>query len=141
MNESSLLTLSEFGVPLYASRGLSQSLEIIEAATQLRRSVNGDLMDFGYPQFRKYRSSITCSDMRPPSNIWPGQLVTVECVARLAYRTSDGAPVRPIVSGSSIVEGETTFYRPVLTMRVVSLSHTAAEWEANVTWTLELEEA
>jgi hypothetical protein len=140
MNQSSLLTLSECGVPLYAARGLTQSLDNIEAAAQLERSINGELMDFSYAQFRKFRSTISCTDQRPPSHVWQGQILTVECVEWLAYRTSDGAPIRPVVPGSTIVEGEITFYRPILTMRVAMLSHSVEEWAAGVSWQLELEE-
>jgi hypothetical protein len=67
-----VLTLSGIGVPPYSARGLTQTLEPIDAAAQLRRTVNGALRDFGYTPFRKYRSTISCADQEPPAvyGVW-----------------------------------------------------------------------
>jgi len=139
---SDVLTLSGIGVPPYSARGASQTLEPIEAARQLRRTINGALIDLSRPEFRKYRSTISCADQQPPAidGMWPGQVLTVGCIAELSYRTSAGGPARPVVSGSSRVEGDYTFYRPSLTMRVVSFSQDTDEYGATVSWSLELEE-
>ena len=139
---SDVLTLSGIGVPPYAARGASQTLEPIEAARQLRRTINGDLIDLSRPEFRKYRSTISCADQQPPAvdGVWPGRVVTVGCISELSYRTSGGAPARPAVSGSTRTEGDYTLYRPSLTMRVVSFSQDTDEYGATVSWSLELEE-
>ena len=53
MAGESMLTLSGVGVPPYSARGLTQSLEPIDGAAQLRRTVNGALADLSYEPFRK----------------------------------------------------------------------------------------
>ena len=139
---SDVMTLSGMGVPPYSARGASQTLEPIQAAQQLRRTINGELIDLSRPEFRKYRSTISCADQQPPAidGVWPGQILTVGCIAELSYRTSGGAPSRPVVSGSSRTEGDYTLYRPSLTMRVVSFSQDTDEYGATVSWSIELEE-
>jgi len=139
---SDVLTLSGIGVPPYSTRGASQTLEPIEAARQLRRTINGALIDVSRPEFRKYRSTISCADQQPPAidGVWPGQILSVGCISELSYRTSGGAPARSVVPGSSRTEGDYTLYRPSLTMRVVSFSQDTDEYGATVSWSLELEE-
>lgn len=139
---TTLLSISGMGVPPYSARGLQQTLEHIAAAASMRRTINGDLKDLSAPQFRKYASTITCSDQQVPAldGIFPGHVVDVECVARLSYATSGGSPNRPVVPDSEHVEGLFTFYRPRLTMRVMSYSEQEDEYGAVVSWTLTLEE-
>ena len=110
-----LLVLTGVGVPSYSARGLTQTLEPIEAAAQLRRSINGDLLDLSYGPFRKYKSTISCQDQEPPAfdGVWPGRVITVDCVAELSY-PAGGSPTRPVVSGSARTEGTFVFYRPLL---------------------------
>lgn len=148
MSYSTLLVISGVGVPPYSARGLSQTLEPIDAASQLRRTVNGDLVDVAPSQLRKYRSTITCSDQQAPAfdGLWPGELVVVQCVAELSYLTAGGAPGRDVAEVATgelatRTEGDFTFYRPELIMRVVRFRQQLDEWEAVVGWTLELEEA
>ena len=137
-----VLTLSGIGVPPYSVRGATQTLQPIDAAQQLRRTINGALIDLSRAEFRKYRSTISCTDQQPPAvdGVWPGQIVTVGCISELSYRTVGGSPSRPLVSGSSRAEGDYTFYRPQLVMRVVSFSQDTDEYGASVSWSLELEE-
>ena len=136
------LTLSGIGVPPYSVRGATQTLQPIDAAQQLRRTINGALVDISRAEFRKYRSTITCTDQQPPAvdGVWPGQIVTVGCISELSYKTAGGVAARAVVSGSSRTEGDYTFYRPQLTMRVVSFSQDTDEYGASVAWSLELEE-
>jgi len=143
MTASTVLDLgSTYTLSDYATRGLTQTLEVIEAATSLRRTVNGALVNIAASQFRKYRSVISCADQVPPAfdGLWPGQQLTVKCVAELSYKTSGGSPSRSVVTGSSRTEGSWTYYRPELTMRVVRLTTNVNEWGAVVGWSLELEE-
>jgi hypothetical protein len=85
MSDYTLLTLSGIGIPEYSARGLTQTLEPIDAAHQTRRTVNGELDDLSYAQFRKYKSTISGNDQEPPAvdGVWPGRVVTVECVTEL----------------------------------------------------------
>ena len=139
---SDMLTLSGIGVPPYSARGASQTLEPIQASQQLRRTINGELIDISRAEFRKYRSTISCVDQQPPAidGVWPGRVLTVGCISELSYLTAGGAPARPLVSGSSRTEGDYTFYRPSLTMRVVAFSQDTDEYGATVSWSLQLEE-
>jgi hypothetical protein len=140
---STILTMEGLGVPPYSARGLSQTLEPIDISKQTRRTINGSLKDLSVSQFHKYKSTITGKDVDPPavSGRWPGQIVQVECIAELCYRTADGpAPERAAVAGSTRVEGDFTFYRPVLSMRVLSFQWNTDEWTAEVSWSMELEE-
>jgi hypothetical protein len=129
-------------VPLFAARGIKQTLEPIRAAQSMRRTINGALDDLSMPQFRKYDSTVSFDDQRPLAldGIWPGQTVTVSCVAELSYLTAGGTPERPVVSGSSYTEGAFTFYRPILTMRVRPWQTDTGEYTASVRSKLELEE-
>jgi hypothetical protein len=117
--------------------------DIGQAAANIYRDVNGVLRTVGgATPFQKYRSSISCKDMRPVAvnGVWPGKLVTVQCIATLGYLTAMELPARSVVPGSSFVEGDWTFYRPELSMMVLSWSLEEAEYEGAISWSMELEE-
>lgn len=144
-NSDTILSITHFGNMLYQARGLSQTLEVIGAASQLERTINGTLVDLSNPQFRKYASKISVPDnvnAPPLDNVWPGMEVIVECACSLSYLTSggNGPHGRDEVSGSAYVEGAYTFYRPVLTMRVVNHEEHFDEWKNIIGWSLDLEE-
>jgi hypothetical protein len=144
-NSDTLLTISSFGNMLYQARGLTQTLSVIGAATQLERTINGNLIDLSVAQFRKYASKITVpSDTNAPplDGVFPGMQVTVQCAVGLAFLTTggNGPHHRPEVSGSTYTEGAYTFYRPELTMRVRAVETQFDEWKNIVGWSLELEE-
>jgi hypothetical protein len=141
MSDDTLLVLSGIGVPDYSARGLTQTLEPIEASASLRRTINGALMDLSYPQFRKYKSTISCQDQEPPAvdGVWPGHVVSVDCVAELSYPLS-GTPGRSVVTGSARTQGDFVFYRPQLQMRVTGFSVSRDEYGAAVQWQMDLEE-
>jgi hypothetical protein len=137
-----LLVLTGMGIPPYSARGLKQQLIPIAASANMRRTVNGALINLSPSQFQKFRTVITGNDQSPPANdgVWPGRLVTIDCIEELAYLTG-GTPERPVVDGSSRVVGPWTFYRPRLSMMMTTpLDATIAEWEAGVAWTMEFEE-
>lgn len=135
------LQLFGVGVPPYSARGISQTLAPIAQAGNVVRAIAGNLLDLSYEPFRKYKSSLTCSDQKPPacSGVWPGHLVTVYCVSELVY-DEYGTPERPIVPDSQYQEGGFWHYRPILVMRVMGFSMDTDEWAAGVQWTMELEE-
>jgi hypothetical protein len=136
-----LLVITGMGFSPYAARGLTQTLQPIEQATLLRRTASGKLVDVSIAQFRKYRSTISCTDHRAPAidGIWPGMVVTVSCIAELSYPVG-GTPSRPVVADSLREEAGYMFYRPVLVMRVVDVAPSTDEFAAEVAWSLELEE-
>lgn len=137
-----LLVITGLVTP-YSARGLQQTLEPIAQTSQLRRTVNGALIDLSVASLRKYSSTISADDQAPPAfnGIWPGAQVTVDCIAELAYLTSGGSADRTVVPDSSRVDGDWTFYRPRLTMRIVNFTTNFDEWNAAVGWTLSLEES
>lgn len=135
-----ILVISGMNFPPYSYRGATQNFNPIQAATQQKRTVNGVLSDVSDPIFRKYGSVITANDQQVPQFAWPGLTVTVDCIFELSYLTSGGSPGRPVVSGSSHVVGDYTFYRPQLTMKIVGFSVNHDEWARQIGWTLTLEE-
>jgi hypothetical protein len=142
MTDTTLLSISGPGLTPYSVRGLTQTLEPIGQAAQVRRTINGDLIDVSAPQFRKYRSQISCADQQVPplDGIWPGLVVTVDCMKELSYKTSGGSPARAVVPDSSRTEGAYTFYRPRLTMMVLAYTMSEDEYGAVNSWSLDLEE-
>ena len=129
----------------YSARGLSQTLDLFMDSpfgTQIRRDINGGMLDLTYDQFRKYKSVISCTDQQAPAfdGARQGQIVQVDCAIELSYLTSGGSPNRAVVSGSSRIEGDYTFYRPSLTMMVINFNKSFEEWESIYQWSLELQE-
>lgn len=143
VNSHTVLRMTGIGVPPYSARGLKQTLEPIGQASQMKRTVNGDLDDVSFEGFRKYKSTISGTDQQPPNfnGKWPGLTVIIDCIAELAYAHDDGeTPDRPVVPGSEFVEGAHTSFRPRLTMRIVNLTIQQDEYQRQVAWTCEVEE-
>lgn len=136
-----LLVIEGVDLPRYAARGLTQTLDHIDQASTIQRSINGEPMDFSSEQFRKYKSTITCTDQQTPlpDDLWPGAIVTVSCVAELQFDPSIG-PESAVVSGSERVDGGRSFYRPQLEMVVITFTTTKDEYQATVGWQIDLEE-
>lgn len=146
MTDSTLLRLDPIGVPPYSARGIRQTLGPVDGAAQLARTVNGELIDLADDGFRKYRSNITCTDQQMPAldGVWPGMELTVDCIIEKAYLTSGGSPDREVAGTTddpaTRTEGDFTFYRPRLQMRVVDYREDFDEWGAECNWSLDLEE-
>lgn len=142
-NSFTVLRMVGVGVPPYSVRGAKQSLAPIDQATNLKRTVNGALKDISFTGFRKYKSTISCSDMRPPNfdGKWPGLTVTVDCIAELSFTPDEGETrQRPAVPGSEHTEGAHTVYRPRLIMKIINLSQDTDEYDHVTGWTMDLEE-
>lgn len=142
MAGETVLVISGDGMPPYAVRGITQTLEPIDAATNQRRTINAQQINLGLAIFRKYRTTISCTDWQPPAfdNVWPGDTLTIHSVKEFSYLTAGGAPQRAVVPGSSRVEGAYTFYRPIFTMMVERKSEEAEEYTSENPWTIELQE-
>ena len=138
---TTMLTLTGVGVPAYSARGLTQTLEPLEQAISLQRTINGELIDLSRSEFRKYKSTISGTDQRPPScdGLWPGRQIVVDCIEELAY-PDGGVPQRPVVEGSSFLEAGFLYYRPRLTMVVTAFQLSRDEYSAQVAWSMTLEE-
>src|SRR5580765_8205135 len=113
--DSTLLQVDVMALSAYAARGMTQTLDHIDIAADLRRTVNGDMRNFGDPVFQKYKTTVSGKDQRPPSidGIWPGQEMALACVAELSFITASGTPQRYAVPGSLYTEGDLSFYRPL----------------------------
>jgi len=141
MAGETVLSLLGLGVPPYSARGLSQTLEPLDQAASLARTINGELIDLSRPEFRKYKSTISGTDQRPPScdGLWPGREVVVNCIAELAY-PAGSTPQRPVVESSSFSEAGFIYYRPRLTMVVTGFQLSRDEYGAQLSWSMNLEE-
>jgi hypothetical protein len=142
-NSFTVLRMVGVGVPPYSARGVKQSLAVIDQASQMRRTVNGTLIDISFSGFRKYKSTISGTDQRPPNfdGKWPGLTVVVDCIAELSYTPDEGeTPQRTVVPGSDTTEGAHVTYRPRLTMKIVALSIDEDEYGASIAWSMDLEE-
>lgn len=139
---ATVLEISGIGLPTASVRGATQTLEPIDASSQARRTINGSLVDLSDSIFRKYKSTISCTDQLPPAfnGVWPGTSLTVKCISELCYLTSGGSAAKSVVSGSSRTDGSYTFYRPQLTMMLLSFTYETDEFGAAVNWTMDLEE-
>jgi hypothetical protein len=139
-----ILTISDGAtlLPLYSARGLTQTLAPIDGSLFQARTVNAEMVDLSVSRFRKFKSVISATDVRPPTrdDVWPGKIVTVECAYILSYATSGGTPSRTAVGGSTVVEGAFTFYRPSITFMIGRTSGSFEEWEAGYSWRIEMEE-
>jgi hypothetical protein len=137
-----LLVINGLGVTPYSSRGLTQTLTPIEQSKNTGRTVNGELVDLSDELFQKYSTQITCNDQRVPAldGVWPGKQIVIDCVIELAYLTAGGSPARPVVAGSSRIEGDYTFYRPQLTARIMDYTTNEDEWGRVSGWSLTAEE-
>lgn len=143
--DPTVLRLSGIGVMPYSAAGLKQSLAPIDEAKQIERTINGELIDFSYTPMQKYKSTITGSDLRPPAvdGVWPGKIVTVDCIATLSFLTDEGVTFArdPVDYDTGVwFEQGFTVYRPRLEMMVMDFSIDEDEYGAVVGWKLDLEE-
>jgi len=139
-----ILTISDGKdlLPFYSARGMTQTMTPIDAAQSQRRTVNGELVDLSLSRMRKYASVISANDVRPPSrdDVWPGKTVYVGCAYLLSYPTVGGSPSRDVVSGSTVVSGAFTFYRPVIHFMIGKSSGSFEEWQAGYGWSIPMQE-
>lgn len=152
MSQSTILRLTGIGVPPYSARGLTQTLQHIDAAVVQRRTINGVLRDLSDNAFRKYSSQISGTDVAPPAvdGVWPGMVLTVDCIPQLTQKvTSTTEPStteleaqlgRDFVPGSIVEADGFVSYRPRLTMMVIGFTMSTEEWTAGVPWSMNLEE-
>lgn len=98
------------------------------------------MVDLSETQFRLYQITIECTDQRAPpfGGLWPGQLVTCECVAEMGSITLSSD--RTAVGGSSYTEDGVTYFRPSLPCIVKSFEWSDDEYAEAISWSLVLEE-
>lgn len=98
-----------------SDRSISETLEPIGEASQLRRTINGRLVNTGDASFRKYRVSLSGNDLRPPAldGVWPGMEIEIGAITELVkhdlspimWTMPDGSRVRRIDLGREPVPG------------------------------------
>jgi hypothetical protein len=132
-------------LPPYSARGATQTLDVILGGSALgsliQRDVNANLIDMTSSQFRKFQTVITCRDSETPGldAAWLGAKVTIACAAELAYPVG-GSPSRTPVSGSTRQQGNTMFYRPILSCMVFDLKNSFDEYSCRYSYTISAQE-
>lgn len=140
-DQTTFFAIAGIDIPLYSSRGINQTLEPIDGASNPRRTINGELIDLSPSQFKgKYKSTVSGNDVSPPAfdGVYVGAIVTVDCAKELGYVTSGGAPRKMVVEGSQRVDGIFTFYRPEIVFMITGLSENFYEWQSGHEWRMEL---
>ncbi|RVD13024.1 MAG: hypothetical protein EOS73_26305 [Mesorhizobium sp.] len=143
MTETTLLRLDPISVPPYSARGINESFDL-DGTSQLARTVNTELIDLADASENdsKYKLTITCTDQNMPAldGVKRGMTLTVDCATEFTYLTSSGSPSRPPASTTddpaTRTEGDYTFYRPRLTMKVVDYRLSFDEPRADNNWSL-----
>lgn len=143
------LVIVGVGIAPYSARGITQTLSDIDGSIATRRTINGVLRNTTPPGFAKFKSSLSCEDTESPAFdlLPPGAIVEIHCISELAVM-GDEPPVisawddgiRPSVIGSPRWEAGVIYYRPILTMMVLSRTMSRDEWNHAVSWSIELEE-
>lgn len=135
------LIITSASFPPASVRGIIQTLRPIAESANITRDVNANALDIGNPAFRKFESTLSCIDQVAPelTKLWPGVVCTVTCVTEIPYLTSGGTAIRPVFT--SRVEGAWTYFRPILTMVVMTPWETMDNrWAASINWQLTLQE-
>ncbi|QDW39004.1 hypothetical protein FFI89_018745 [Bradyrhizobium sp. KBS0727] len=132
LSDSTLLGLTRagggFSLGEFSARGISMQMGPIEAAADLVRDVNGNMINLkaGMTAFRKYKFTLSCEDMAAPgfsvvsggrTALWPGDEVTLVCIPELGATEQQ------------------TF-----TAMVLGWSVTSNEWDTVTSWSLDLEQ-
>lgn len=165
--DETILTLGNLAIPTGSARGITQSLQPIDNG-DIKRTVNGSLVDLTRPLNRKYESQLRCSDMATPAiaELWKGQTLLVGCISILNQNVdpvstnvtlirdpvagsvfgfeADGTKVIPdTVIGRDVVfptDVANVEFRPELTMMVMATSTDTDEYAAEEGWSIDFEE-
>lgn len=165
MSETNLV-LSGLVIPVGSGRGITQSITPIDNG-DLRRTVNGTLVDTTRAVNQKYSTSIKCSDQGSPpfAQVWKGSEMEISCVAKIRQMTDAAmvvtltrVPVEASIVGmksdgtridaDSLDDMDVTFsedvimveFCPILEMMVTNYSVDEDEYGATTGWQLDLEE-
>lgn len=167
MTTETNLVLGDLIIPIGSGRGITQSIEPVDNG-ELRRTVNGTLVDLTRDENRKFKSTISCSDQKTPSlaGIWKGMSLEVSSIALIRQLVSPAALTATLIrdyvvgtvfgrdiNGAKITPTSVSgflatfpfnvvmveFY-PKLTMLVDSISVETDEYGASQSWTIGLEE-
>jgi hypothetical protein len=144
-----MLVIKPAGAPtwelIYQARQITQTLEVIAAAQEQERDVNGVLVDLSNPAFRKYQSTVTCpGDVRAPpfDNLWPGMIVSMASATLLAYPVGNpGSPYQEEYHANTRTLNGMVYYQPYFPqMMVRKVSWSYVEWKAELPWSASFEQ-
>lgn len=168
MTDETILKLGDIEFPVGSARGISQTIQPIDNG-DVRRTVNGTLLDLTRIQNRKFESQIRLQDQATPTFIgfFKGSILVVESIVPFRELVNPASTTQTIirtpVTGSvtgiesvsglvvdpiSVVGEDITFantvnlikYRPVLTMMILAITLDADEYAATEGWVIDLEE-
>ena len=95
MTSSTVLSISGISISDYSTRGLTQTLQPIQQAAVIRRTVNGTARNVAGTQFHKYTTKISCHDQEGPgfTGTWPGATITITCLPDLGGGSDQVSPL------------------------------------------------
>lgn len=148
---STLLVINGLPISKYATRGVKETVGVIEDSSQTRRTINKVLRYVGVGEpARKFTFAYQGEDLTglPINALHVGLIVTFGAIGE--FCESGTLPVdpddwtdniRPIVPGSlrQGIDGM-IYYRPVITGMVTTFSTERDEWGAVTSWSLEIAE-
>lgn len=113
------LVITGASIPEYAGLGLVEDIGVIDQAKQIRRTVNGSLIDLSDSNFRKRTWRISANEaiaFPDFSALWPGAAVTITTISEFGGE--------PLTISGRVMTWETSF----------------DEWAKRYDWSLEVEE-
>lgn len=134
-----VLTLSGIGVVPLSGRGITERLSPIGNG-ELRRTVNGTLVDTTLTGHRKFQVSLSGGDVQPAalSGVWRGQTTTVQCVSELAkvFTLTAGAASNVSLARKPVTGSGRALFKlsetEVIPTTNVSFSEVTGGWVASV---------
>lgn len=121
------ITITGVGFADYSARGITCSLEPIEASGQLRRTINGTMLDLSNPAFQKYKMTLSATDQEFPKlgHVWFGKEVYVTSVITLQ------------TGGGTATTGATAIG---FTGMITNWTVERDEWAYDASWSIEIEQ-
>lgn len=113
------LVITGVSIPTYAGLGLVEDIGVIDQAKQIKRTINGALIDLSDSNFRKRTYRISANeaiDFPDFSALWPGAAVTITTISEFDGDT--------LTINGRVMDWETSF----------------DEWEKRYDWSLDVEE-
>lgn len=132
LSDSTLLGLTRtgggFALGEFAARGISMQMSEIDQAADIRRDVNGNLINVldGVTAFQKYKFSLSCEDMESPG-------FAAATGGRTAFRKGDAATLI-CIPDLGATEQQT------FTVMNMGWTVTRDDWNAITSWSLDLEQ-
>ncbi|WP_323811269.1 hypothetical protein [Yoonia sp. 67-2] len=130
-------SVADIFFPPGSARGISTSIEQIESG-ELRRTVNGNLVDLTREELRKYAISLSCDGMSLPGfdSVWRGMICTITPPVRWIIKVEPGQNsvtfARP-AANAKMFDAETNnpFPDPIIGSNGTSATFSA---QASVAW-------